>query len=59
MLPIPAGAKIRLVFVMPEGLYTTFEYQAGGDTTEITNLSGVQGNMWNCGVTLLEELEAK
>ena len=59
MLPVPAGSKIRIVFVMPEGLYDTFNYQAGGDTTEITNLSGLTGNMWNCGVTLLEELEAK
>lgn len=60
MLPVPAGSKIRIVFVMPTSLYSTFSYQNSvGAEQVVSNLSATQGNMWNCGVTLLEELEAK
>jgi hypothetical protein len=61
MLPVHAGGKVRLVFVMPDNLFNEFQYstreaEAGED---ITGLASPTGNIWNCGMTILEELEAK
>ena len=58
MLPIHAGAKARVVFVMPSGLFNAHIYSTNTSETENhTGLSPITGNIWNCGVTILEELE--
>ena len=61
MLPIHAGAKVRLVFVMPEGYYNEFTYTTNDvdEGTEFSGLASPTGNIWNCAATILEELEAK
>lgn len=61
MLPVHAGAKVRLVFVMPDGLFTDFIYTANNvdEGTEFSSLATTSSNIWNCGMTILEELEAK
>lgn len=55
MLPVHRGAKVRVVFVMPEGLFNEWNIAS----SETSGLSPVGANIWNCGMTILEELERK
>lgn len=55
MVPVHSGAKVRLVFVMPQGMYNEWNIAS----VETSGLSPVGANIWNCGMTILEELEPK